>query len=118
MMTRSTSSASFSASRVNSLRWTLSQTPALVQASKRRQQVLGLTPNSWGSSFQAMPPRSTYMMPSRHLRSSHHGWPPFDEGRCLGSTGATVDQSSSVSSVVMIASLAKESCFHANSADQ
>src|SRR5207245_6423392 len=117
MTTRSMFNAPRLASLVNNLRWTLSQTPADVHSSKRRQQVLGLTPNSLGSKRQAMPPLSTYRMPSRHCRSLHRGWPPLGDGLCFGKSGATVDQSSSVNCVVMTASLLTKSCFHAKTAD-
>src|SRR5262245_28213524 len=65
----------------NSLRCTWSQTPALVQSRSRRQQVVGLTPNSAGKNLQAHPLRSTYKMPSKQARSSHGGAPPFGERR-------------------------------------
>src|SRR4029079_13134673 len=117
IMTRSMSIAPRWPRLVNSLRWTLSQTPALVRSSNRRQQVLGLTPNSLGSNRHAIPPLRSHRMPSRHRRSLQRGWPPLGEGRCFGSCGSTVDQSSSVSSVVIFASHPlRTSCFHANTA--
>src|SRR6187455_2036717 len=40
-----------------------------------------------------MPPRRTYMMPSRHWRSSLRGAPPLGDGGCFGSSGTATDQS-------------------------
>ena len=89
-------------SSANTLRCTLSKTPAALHSWSRRQQVVGLTPNSLGNIFQAMPPFNTYKMPSRQLRSFRRGAPPFGEGGCFGNKGLMVSQSSSERRVDMI----------------
>jgi hypothetical protein len=100
--TRVMSNALALAKSRNSLRCTWSQTPARVQSRNRRQQVVGLTPNSLGKSLQAQPLRSTYKMPSKQARSSQGGAPPFGDGRWTGNNGSTTFQSSSERSADMI----------------
>ena len=74
--------------RSNTL-WSCVQTPALVQAFIRRQQVGPLGANSAGMAFQAEPVRRTKRIPTRHSRSLAGGRPPFGRRGTGGSKGDT-----------------------------
>jgi hypothetical protein len=83
-------------SRFSNLRCSCGQTPARIHSVKRRQQVLPLGHRSLaGSICHWQPVRSTYAMPSMHLRSSTRGAPPRGSGRCVGSKGLISFQRSS-----------------------
>ena len=72
--------------RSNTL-WSCAQTPALVQAFIRRQQVGPLGASSAGMAFQAEPVRRTKRIPTRHSRSLAGGRPPLGRGGAGGSKG-------------------------------
>ena len=61
----------------------------------RRQQVEGLG-YRWGRSCQRAPVRNTHRMPSRTLRLSVRGRPPFDPDFSDGSNGAILSHCSSL----------------------
>ena len=76
-----------------------SQTPWACQSRNRRQQVIPEPqPISWGSSSHWMPDLSTKMMPVKQARSGTRGRPPLGLGGSGGSSGATMAQSSSLTS--------------------
>jgi hypothetical protein len=60
-----------------------SRTPLRVHWDSRRQHVVGL-PYRRGSSLQGALVQRIQRMPSKHLRSSAHGRPPFGAGLCAG----------------------------------
>ena len=76
-----------------------SHAPRLVQASNRRQHVLGEGKQD-GKSFQRAPVRSTQQIPSKHSRDSAGGRPPSGERGNSGNRSAIRDHCSSSSSNV------------------
>jgi len=85
-----------SPSRSRRVWWRRSQTPASCQSRSRRQQVTPEPqPISWGSISQGMPLLRTKMIPVKHARSGTRGRPPLGWGGAVGSSGATITQSSS-----------------------
>jgi hypothetical protein len=74
-------------------------TPLLVQASNRRQQVLG-DGKQGGKSFQRAPVRSTQQIPSKQDRDGAGGRPPSGERGKSGKRSEINDHCSSLSSNV------------------
>ncbi len=90
------SSASAAARRSSSTRCSSPSTPAACQSRSRRQHVMPVQPNaSRGSIAHGMPDRSTNTIPSRAVRSSQRGRPPFGFGGSAGSSGSTAAHNSS-----------------------
>ena len=90
------SSSSAAARRSSSTRCSSPSTPAACQSRSRRQHVMPVQPNaSRGSIAHGMPDRSTNTMPSRAVRSSQRGRPPFGFGGSAGSSGSTAAHNSS-----------------------
>lgn len=89
ILARLKSSLSALRSSLRSARCRRCHTPAVCQSRSRRQQVMPLPkPNSWGSSSQGMPVRSTKRMPLSACLSLSRGRPPLAEGVTTGSNGA------------------------------
>lgn len=78
---RDQSSCSAACSLSSRITWSLSQTPALFQALRRRQQVMPEPkPSSWGRYSHWMPVCSTNKIPHKAWRSGTRGRPGFSFG--------------------------------------
>ena len=100
---RDQSSCSAPCNRSSKTRWSCSQTPAVCQACRRRQQVMPLPqPISWGNISQGRPVLSTNRIPVRVARLPTRGRPPFGLGFSAGKSGSITDhKASSISGLGM-----------------
>ena len=89
-----------------------SQTPALRHSSRRFHRVIPQQPISWGKSSQGMPVLSTKRIPVRQTRSGTRGLPPLGLGTCLGSSGSTIPQNSSVTKSLDMMASSMNKCHH------
>ena len=109
MLTRLKSSLSTLRSSPRSARCRPCHTPAACQSRSRLQQVMPLPkPNSWGSSSQGMPVRSTKRMPLKACSSLSRGRPPLAEGVTTGSNGAIFLYSAALISLFLIRPIARQ----------
>jgi len=109
MLTRLKSSLSALRNSASSNRCSRCHTPAACQSRSRRQHVMPLPkPNSWGSSSQGMPVRSTKRMPLRACSSLSRGRPPLAEGVTTGSNGAICLYSAAPISLFLIRPIARQ----------
>lgn len=109
MLTRLKSSLSTLRSSLSSARCRPCHTPEACQSRSRLQQVMPLPkPNSWGSSSQGMPVRSTNRMPLRACVSLNRGRPPLAEGVTTGSNGAIFLYSAALISLFLIRPIARQ----------